>query len=242
MALDWNWQLGSGNSSSNNNSAGSPSTSGLDILAQLLGNGGGNQNYSGTYDNTDPTGGGMGNQGSGSTYDGSRLGGGNQPAGTLPDGQQVGADIWQGGNNFNNGEPNPGLYNQFYNWNANYNATGFAPDLSPGNTPSVRSGGGGGGGGASGANGQKVVFDARSKTWSLYDPKTKKWQDGIGQNNIYAMLTGTLHDENPEWWWGQTADSAVQGRLAEVNSQTSQYGQQQAGGRQQYRYPTFGLW
>lgn len=251
--MDWNWSLGSGNNS-NNNSASSPSTSGLDILAQLLGNGGGRQDYSGGYNSPGSTGT-TSNFLTTSTSD-NETSPGNPASGVNPGGQAT--QPYQQTLNADGGPssppPGPGRWhwdNVGKRWvSDDYSQDGTGRVLTPeerqaaidadhrrASDTAARAGGGG-----TDLNGQKVVFDARTKTWSLYDPNTKKWTDGIGQNDIYAMLTGTLHDENPEWWWGQTADSAVQGRLAEVNSQTSQYGQQQAGGRQQYRYPTFGLW
>jgi hypothetical protein len=122
-----------------------------------------------------------------------------------------------------------------------YANTGLAPNFS-GNAPIFKGGGGGGGGGGgASANGQKAVFDARTKTWSLYDPTSKKWTDGIGQNDIYSQLTGTLKDESPEWWWGDTARSAVNQEEYQNLRYANQYQSTQQGNRQQTRYSTYGL-
>jgi hypothetical protein len=248
MGLDWNWSLGSGSGGGGN--VVQSDTSGAAILAALLGGGSNNnastQSVDGTADNNVTDGGGSTTFQNGSNSSNTSSGTTNQSMTDalrtgIQNGNNDNSDIWMGGSNGQTELPGEGLWNKFSQWANTYANTGLAPNFS-GNAPIFKGGGGGGGGGGgASANGQKAVFDARTKTWSLYDPTSKKWTDGIGQNDIYSQLTGTLKDESPEWWWGDTARSAVNQEEYQNLRYANQYQSTQQGNRQQTRYSTYGL-
>ena len=245
MALDWNWSLNS-NKGTNTATQQSASTSGMDILNTLIGNP--PAQTASTF----------------STNSAETTPGTTNPAGTVVtpnvDPSQVGR--WQGGAPNPNGTQDPNTGRQtggrYVDPNYQYDATGRALrpdeqsawrayDTARANASTREQAGYQAyrkavyGDGSDTANGTKTVFDARTKTWSVWDATAKKWEDGITQADLLGKLSDDTKNQYPDWWWGQTADSAIAGRANDLNGMAGQYAQQQAGGRQQTRYSTYGF-
>lgn len=249
--MEWGWRLGGPNNTANS----AESSSGLDILSRLVTGRG----------NTPSYGMAAGGHGDGTVDGGGGVVNPTDPAqtGALPDpnagpiqyqnqsshpwltnqGQQN-PNIWMGGGGYSGqggGDVGRDSGFPFAQWNTAAQA-GITPNFG-GATGPTNSGGGGGGGGysASTLNGQKIIYNDRNKTWSLQDPKTKAWEDGIATGDIYGRLTGDLRNANPEWYYGQSASAANDSRQYELIRQTNQYGQMAGGSNQTSRYPTYGM-
>lgn len=230
--LGWGWSLTSGGITA---TPASSSGSGMDILSQLVT--GKNNNPNPGFATTQATGGG-GQQQTDPNFDqpgGSKLDPTNNPPSNQP---EIGATTGGPGGDMVGGGDVGGAGMPWYRLLAGANAIGFTPNL--GQTSTAQSYGGGGGGGG-GAASQKIIYNDRNHTWSMQDPASKKWEDGIATKDIYGRLTGALKDANPEWYYGQSASSADDSRQYELNRQTGQYAQNMGATNQTLRYPTYGI-